>query len=127
MKNSGCEIVASENGFIVWRCVADECEIITICVAPDARGTGIADAMLQLMEREILKTRVQPHPTTAGELETRPDVKIFLEVSADNIPARKLYEKHGYKQIGIRPKYYPPNGATGDGIDAIVMGKSIPA
>ncbi|MDR1207667.1 MAG: GNAT family N-acetyltransferase [Rickettsiales bacterium] len=100
LKESGAEIIASDHGFIVWRSAADECEIITIGVHPDYRGAGIASAMLALMEQDI-----------KGKT-----VKIFLEVSADNRPARALYEKHGYVQVGIRPKYY-------NGIDAVLMQK----
>ena len=103
LKKSGCEIVASENGFIVWRAVADEAEIITIGVHPDARGAGIATAMLTLMESEIKKAGVK---------------KIFLEVSAENAPAIALYKKYGFTQNGRRPKYY-------DGIDAILMQREI--
>ena len=103
LKKSGCEIVASENGFIVWRTVADESEIITIGVHPTARGAGIATAMLTLMEHEIKKAGVK---------------KIFLEVSAENAPAIALYKKCGFIQNGRRPKYY-------DGVDAILMVKNI--
>lgn len=103
LKKSGCEIVASENGFIVWRTVADESEIITIGVHPDARGTGIAMAMLTLLETEVKKAGVK---------------KIFLEVSAENAPAIALYKKCGFIENGRRPKYY-------DGIDAILMEKEI--
>ncbi|MGI5846257.1 MAG: GNAT family N-acetyltransferase [Alphaproteobacteria bacterium] len=100
LQKTGAEIIASENGFIVWRSVADECEIITIGVHPDFRGTGIADALLVLMEKE-----------QGGK-------KIFLEVAENNNSARKLYERNGYKQISIRRGYY-------DGIDAIIMQKDL--
>ena len=30
----------------------------------------------------------------------------MLEVRRSNIPAQKLYEKHGFKQIAIRNNYY---------------------
>ena len=103
LKKSGCEIVASENGFIVWRTVCDEAEIITIGVHPDARGTGIAIAMLGLMENEVKKSGAK---------------QIFLEVSAENVPAINLYKKCGFVQNGRRPRYY-------DGIDAILMVKEI--
>ena len=49
LKKSGCEIIVSQNGFAVWRNVADESEIITIGVAPDARRNGIASAMLTII------------------------------------------------------------------------------
>ena len=103
LKKSGCEIVASDNGFIVWRTVADEAEIISIGVAPDARRSGIAGALILLMEQELKKSSV---------------VNVFLEVSEVNVPAKKLYEKYGFKPTGKRPKYY-------NGVDAIIMTKSL--
>ena len=103
LKKSGCEILASDNGFIVWRTVADEAEIITIGVAPNARRKGIAGAMIFLMEQELKKQSI---------------VNVFLEVSEVNMPAKKLYEKYGFKPTGKRPKYY-------DGIDAIIMSKRL--
>lgn len=103
LKKSGCEIVASENGFIVWRTVCDEAEIITIGVRPAARGGGIATAMLTLMEHETKKSGAKT---------------IFLEVSAENAPAIALYKKCGFIENGRRPKYY-------DGIDAVLMKKEI--
>ncbi|MBO7052979.1 MAG: ribosomal protein S18-alanine N-acetyltransferase [Alphaproteobacteria bacterium] len=103
LKKSGCEIIMSENGFVVWRTVADEAEIITIGVNPEMRRTGIASAMLAIVEKNVKNQGV---------------IKIFLEVSATNTPAQKLYENTGYKTTGIRPKYY-------DGVDAILMTKNI--
>ena len=124
LQKSGAEIIASEHGFIVWRCAADECEIITIGVHPEHRGNGIGGALLGLMEKEIKKNN---HP--AGFAGTLPKegnpcgVKIFLEVASDNTFAIKLYEKHGYKKIATRPNYYESKnvGRT----DALVMGKSL--
>jgi len=103
LKKSGCDIIASQNGFIVWRQTLDEAEIITIGVAPSARRGGIAAAMLGLVENDVKK---------------RGGKKIFLEVAENNHAARKLYESNGYVQIGVRPKYY-------DGTDAIMMEKAL--
>lgn len=103
LKKSGCDIIASQNGFIVYRAVADEAEILTIGVHPDARRGGIASAMLVVAEQD---------------LRTRGIKKLFLEVAENNAPARKLYERAGFHQIGIRPKYY-------DGVDAIMMEKEL--
>lgn len=103
LKKSGCEIIASQNGFIVWRTVADEAEIISVGVAPDARRAGIAAAMLGIMENELKKNGIK---------------NIFLEVAENNHPARQLYKNNGYNEIGVRPKYY-------DGIDAIMMKKEL--
>ena len=103
LKKSGCEIIASQNGFIVYRQTLDEAEIITIGVAPEARRTGIAAAMLGIVEGELKKNNIK---------------NIFLEVAENNHPARELYSNNGYKEIGIRPKYY-------DGVDAIMMKKDL--
>lgn len=103
LKKSGCEIIASQNGFVVYRITLDEAEIITIGVAPNARNTGIASAMLGIVIGELKKNGVK---------------SIFLEVSSDNTPARKLYESNGFTEIGVRPKYY-------DGVDAIMMKKDL--
>ena len=103
LKQSGCEIIMSQNGFIVYRIVLDEAEIITIGVNPEMRRQGIASAMIGIIKKNIKNQGVK---------------KIFLEVAANNIPGQKLYENHGFNRVGLRPKYY-------DGIDAILMSKDI--
>lgn len=103
LKKSGCDIIASENGFIVYRVVADEAEIITIGVAPAARRSGIAAAMLEIAVRDAM---------------TRGAKKVFLEVARDNDAARALYTSAGFAEVGVRPKYY-------DGIDAILMARDL--
>ncbi len=103
LKKSGCEIIMSQNGFAVWRSVADEAEIITIGVAPNARRQGIGSAILCIIEKNVKNQGVN---------------KIFLEVASNNIAGQKLYENNGYKMVGIRPKYY-------DGVDAILMEKQL--
>lgn len=104
LKKSGCEIIASDNGFIVWRVVDDTAEIYSIGVAPAARRTGIAAAMLGIMEQEVRNAGV---------------TRIILEVRENNTAARALYENNGYIIDGRRPKYY--EGTT----DAILMSKNL--
>lgn len=104
LKKSGCEIIASENSFIVWRTTLDEAEIISIGVAPAARRTGTAMALLQLMERDAKKNGAK---------------NIFLEVDEANFPAISLYSKCGFKNIGTRPNYYE------NGHNATIMSKEI--
>ena len=103
LKNSGCEIIMSENGFIVYRIAVDEAEIITIGVNPEMRRNGIASAMIGIIEKTLKNQGVK---------------KLFLEVASNNIPAQKLYKNYGFKTVGLRPKYY-------DGVDAILMSKDI--
>jgi N6-L-threonylcarbamoyladenine synthase len=56
-----------------------------------------------------------------AEAKARGAREILLEVRADNTVAQKLYRVFGFKQIGIRKKYYQP-----DGVDAFVMKTELP-
>jgi ribosomal-protein-alanine N-acetyltransferase len=40
---------------------------------------------------------------------------MFLEVAVGNVAALGLYRKHGFSQVGRRPRYYA------NGSDALVM------
>lgn len=104
LKKSGCDIIFSQNSFIVWRVTADEAEIISIGVAPIARRTGTGTALLQLVENDAKKAGAKT---------------IFLEVDEANFPAISLYSKNGFTNIGTRPHYYE------NGNDAIIMKKDI--
>ncbi|MEZ5896297.1 MAG: ribosomal protein S18-alanine N-acetyltransferase [Parvularculaceae bacterium] len=87
-------------GFVMWRPLGDEAEILTLGVSPDGRRKGVASALLA---RSILDAR------QAGA------ARMFLEVGARNVAAIALYRKFGFEQIGERPSYYR------DGEDALVM------
>ena len=91
-------------GFILIRAVADEAEILTLAVVPDARRQGIAAHLLDEAARML----------RAGG--TR---RLFLEVAADNAPARRLYSQYGFTATGRRARYYDRGAATR--VDAIVM------
>jgi ribosomal-protein-alanine N-acetyltransferase len=45
--------------------------------------------------------------------ESEPAAAILLEVRESNLPARQLYEKHGFREVGRRRTYYkdPPEDA----------------
>ena len=90
-------------GFILCRAVAGEAEVLTLAVAPEARGQGLG---LGLMSAALGLAR-------AAGAET-----LFLEVAADNAPAVALYQRLNFERIGLRPGYY----ARGDGgpVDALV-------
>lgn len=83
-------------GFAVLQCAAGEAEVITIGVDPAARRRGVGRALVVGMAR------------TAAENAAK---VLFLEVSENNLAARNLYEKCGFKEIGRRPRYYA-NGAS---------------
>ena len=78
-------------GFIVSRRAADEAEILSVAVARRQRGHGLARRLLDLHLRRL-----------AG-LGTR---AVFLEVDEDNAPARRLYARAGFREVGRRQGYY---------------------
>jgi len=78
-------------GFVCAREVADVWEIENVVVAEQNRRSGIADSLL----RELLR-RVREHGGDA----------VWLEVRESNRPARRLYEKHGFRETGRRREYY---------------------
>ena len=84
----------------LWLMV-DEAHVTSIAVHPDFRGKGLGELlMLALMEVSI-----------------RLDARfVTLEVRVSNAVARALYEKLGFRQAGIRPRYYTDNNE-----DAVVM------
>ncbi len=91
-------------GFILTRQVAEEAEILTICVLPEYRKKGIARKTLQeFYDRSALN----------GVKE------IFLEVSENNHAAISLYVKNGFEKVGRRQNYYGGRGAEKQ--DALVM------
>ncbi len=47
---------------------------------------------------------------------TRRAREATLEVRLSNLPARRLYEKYGFRPVGLRPRYYSDNGE-----DALIM------
>jgi ribosomal-protein-alanine N-acetyltransferase len=80
--------------------MVDEAHISTIASHPELRGCGLGQLMLAaLME--------------AGK--ERGAVRVTLEVRAFNLAAQGLYEKLGFKQVGVRRGYYR------DGEAALIM------
>lgn len=91
-------------GVILCRVIADEVEVLTVGVTPDARRRGVA---LALMLAGLDAARVAG---AAGA---------FLEVAVDNDAAIALYERLRFARAGLRKSYYDrgPDGFT----DALVM------
>lgn len=94
-------------GYLMVSCGAGEAHILNLCVDPDCRGQGVASSLLlAATERAEL-----------FEADT-----LFLEVRPSNTPARRLYERHGFNEVGRRPGYYPsPKGRE----DALVLARAI--
>ncbi len=88
-------ITAEENGEILgylglWKSL-EEADITNVAVKESARRRGVAD----LLMRE------------AGKLARECGITaLTLEVRASNTAAVRLYEKHGFRSVGIRPNFY---------------------
>ncbi|MCZ6845947.1 MAG: GNAT family N-acetyltransferase [Alphaproteobacteria bacterium] len=88
-------------GFIIGRAVADEGEVLTLCVSPASRRHGVATALVGQL-REYLFSHHQ----------------IFLEVAITNWAARDLYQSLGFQEVGRQTAYYRRGGKS---VDALVM------
>jgi len=94
-------------GFVLVRAVADEAEVLTFCVAQEARRKGLGRALLD---------------AACAAARERGVVHVFLEVGARNDPAIGLYRGMGFSEVGRRAAYY--HHGTGAS-DALVMRRAI--
>lgn len=81
--------------------IMDESHITTIGVDPNFQGKKIGERMLLDIINESI---------------SRGAHRATLEVRKNNHAARNLYEKYGFRIVGIRAEYY-----TNDNEDALVM------
>ena len=84
----------------LWLSV-DEGHITTIAVAPEYRGRGIGELILNGLIDQGMALNAD---------------MLTLEVRVTNIVAQQLYLKYGFKPAGTRPRYYTDNGE-----DALIM------
>ncbi len=71
--------------------ILDEGYITNVAVRPDYRRQGIAGELLNVFHRFAEGSKL---------------AFLTLEVREGNAPARALYEKYGYKEVGVRKNYY---------------------
>ncbi|RJR21091.1 MAG: ribosomal-protein-alanine N-acetyltransferase [Nitrospiraceae bacterium] len=80
-------------GYICVRSILDVTHVMDLAVTPRLKRMGIGSLLLRNALQELRRTR--------------PDINmITLEVRESNIAAVKLYEKHGFREIGRRRGYY---------------------
>ena len=91
-------------GFIMMRAAAGEAEIITLCVRPQMRRRGVAK---QLLRQALANPSIQQA------------TEIFLEVRADDVAAKALYEAASFSVAGERRGYYKLE--DGSRADAVIM------
>lgn len=91
-------------GFVLSRVAADEAEILSVAVEPPSRGRGLAKDLLARHKAALAAAGVR---------------RLCLEVEAGNQPARALYRRAGFVEVGRRRAYYAL--ADGGRADALVL------
>lgn len=108
LAQTGVHAVLGTDGCALVRVVADEAELLSIAVERRARRKGFGAALLGQAIDLARKDGAS---------------RIFLEVAADNGPARTLYRTRGFIEVGRRPAYYlRPDGTRAD---ALILEKSL--
>ena len=88
-------------GYLGSWMIVDECHVTNVAVDLNYRRKKIAEQLLITLIEECYKKLIK---------------YITLEVRVSNEPAIKLYEKFGFKSVGVRKKYYQDNDE-----DALIM------
>jgi len=85
--------------------IIDEAHITNIAIAPNCRGIGLGKLLMKGLDVLAIQKKA---------------VRMTLEVRVSNGKANSLYQKMGFKTIGIRPGYYVDTNE-----DAIIMWKEL--
>ena len=94
-------------GFAILSVSTDESHLLNIGLTSSKRGRGLG--------RELLEKMIMAADVMGSK-------KIFLEVRISNVIAIDLYKASGFKEIGLRKKYYRLKEGRED---AILMSKSL--
>ena len=105
MESPGILAFLAHWGFVMARVVADEAEILSIGVEPEARRAGRGAALLAQAAEAAQASGART---------------MFLEVATGNDAARALYGRFGFREAGRRKAYY----AAGE--DAMVLRADLP-
>jgi ribosomal-protein-alanine N-acetyltransferase len=95
-------------GCILSRYAADEAEILSVAVASAWRGRGLAGRLLNLHLRRLAGLGMRA---------------VYLEVDEKNEPARRLYARAGFAEVGRRQGYYAQSGESA--ATALVLRRNI--
>ena len=108
LDNAHAFALGDARAFALGRAVAGEAELLMLATDPAHRRQGLARARLAAFE---------------AEARARGASIAFLEVAADNAPARVLYTAAGWVERARRPAYYArPKGPAAD---ALIMVRAL--
>lgn len=78
-------------GYINYRFIAGEGELMRIAVLPEYRGHGYSRKLMDVMVENAARNQI---------------TDLTLEVRAGNVPAIGLYKAYGFAEEAIRKNYY---------------------
>lgn len=96
------------SGYILWREVTDEAEILTLVIAPAQQRKGRAGHLLETLFELLKKKSIK---------------NLFLEVAEDNVIAQSFYKNHGFYFLSKRKNYY--SRKEGQSISALNFSKHL--
>jgi len=88
-------------GYFVLMVAAGEGHLLNLSVAPARRRAGHGSALLKEAMR-MARARGAQH--------------VFLEVRPSNLEAKALYSGFGFRQVAVRPGYYPARAGREDAL-----------
>ncbi len=91
-------------GFICFRNIGEESELLNLCLRPDCRHAGLGRELMQFYTTYSLKRGIKT---------------FHLEVDPTNRSAFELYRAFAYQPVAVRPRFYRGT------LDALRMMKGI--
>lgn len=88
-------------GYGVMSMGAGEAHVLNLAVHPDWRRRGLGRTLLEHFIKLAERHRIEA---------------VFLEVRPSNRAALSLYERLGFRQVGLRRDYYPDHGGREDAL-----------
>jgi ribosomal-protein-alanine N-acetyltransferase len=88
-------------GHGVMSSAVGECHLLNICVHPAHQRCGYGEQLVDYLLNLGYHTKAR---------------LAYLEVRVSNTAARGLYQKRGFREIGIRKNYYPGGSAREDAL-----------
>ena len=98
---------ANPMGYVLVLAGGGSADIVSVAVAPELLRRGVATRLLLFALADLAGEGVE---------------EITLEVAVDNAPARALYERLDFREIGRRSGYYRRDREL---VDALVMRRSL--
>ena len=85
------ELKSEVVGYCILYYVLDEGEIARIAMAPSARGKGFGRRLLEFTAKQCAQLQV---------------TRLLLDVRESNVTARAFYSAFGFREDGIRKRFY---------------------